>query len=73
MSGFGNTHSVSAMRLAWPTVELQHRDGFSAFDYANGLDDVIDPRETRSRIIGVLRHLPLRLDREAKKHPIDTA
>ena len=73
MSGFGNTHSVPAMRLAWPTVELQHRDGFSAFDYANGLDDVVDPRETRSRIIGVLRHLPRRLDREAKKHPIDTA
>jgi len=73
MGGFANGHSVSAMRLAWPGVELQHRDGFSAFENGHTFDDVIDPRETRARISGVLRHLPRRLIRTEKKHPIDTA
>ena len=73
MGGFANGHSVSVMRLAWPGVELQHRDGFSAFENGHTFDDVIDPRETRARISGVLRHLPRRLSREEKKHPIDTA
>ena len=72
MSGYGDSHGVSAMRLAWPTVEVGRVDGFSASQSQNPFDDVVDPAETRERIIRVLRHIVRRLDQPQKKHPIDT-
>jgi acetyl-CoA carboxylase carboxyltransferase component len=50
MSGVGRTHSLPILRLAWPTVELGVQD-----QYGGGLDDVIDPVETRDRILRMLR------------------
>ena len=50
MSGVGRTHSLPVLRLAWPTVELGVQD-----QYWQGVDDVIDPEETRDRILRVLR------------------
>jgi acetyl-CoA carboxylase carboxyltransferase component len=50
MSGVGRTRSLPVLRLAWPTIELGVRD-----EYWQGVDDVIDPNETRDRILRVLR------------------
>ena len=72
MSGYGNSYGVSAMRLAWPTVEVGRADGFSASQSQNPFDDVVDPAETRERIIRVLRHIRRTLDQPQKKKPIDT-
>ena len=72
MSGYGDSHGVSAMRLAWPTVEVGRVDGFSASQSQNPFDDVVDPAETRERIIRVLRHIKRTLDQPQKKQPIDT-
>ena len=63
---------MSRLRLAWPAVEVGRVDGFSASQSQNPFDDVVDPAETRERIIRVLRHLKRTLDRPQKKHPIDT-
>ncbi len=72
MAGYGDSHGVSALRLAWPTVEVGRVDGFSVSQSQNPFDDVVDPAETRERIIRVLRHLKRKLDQAQKKHPIDT-
>ncbi len=72
MSGYGNGRSVPILRLAWPTVRLHDRDGFSAFDHANAFDDIVEPSETRQRIVGVLRHIRRSPASVYKKHPIDT-
>jgi acetyl-CoA carboxylase carboxyltransferase component len=50
MTGIGRTHSLPLLRLAWPTVERRGSDR-----YAHSLHDVIDPAETRDRIIRMLR------------------
>ncbi len=72
MAGYGDSHGVSAMRLAWPTVEVGLVDGFFASQSQNPFDDVVDPAETRERIIRTLRHIKRTLDQPEKKHPIDT-
>ena len=75
LAGSPNARSVPVMHVAWPTVELGHVDGFSATRNVNAFDDVIDPAETRERIVRLLAHLP-RPPRPApgtpKKHPVDT-
>lgn len=72
LTGSPNARSVPVISLAWPTVELGRRDGFSATRNADAFDDVIDPVETRTRLIRLLGHLR-RPDRQpAKKHPVDT-
>ncbi len=72
MAGSPNTASVPAMMVAWPTVELSHHDGFSVVRNPNAFDDVIDPAETRQRIVRMLGHLPHPAPRTSKKHPVDT-
>lgn len=67
MAGAGNAHSVPALRLAWPTVELRADDRFT-----QGFDDVVDPAETRERIIAVLRLTKRPLGRTGKKRPRDS-
>jgi acetyl-CoA carboxylase carboxyltransferase component len=72
MAGSPNARSVPVLSVAWPTVELGHADGFSAVRNVNAHDDVIDPAETRERIIRMLAHLPRPAPRTAKKRPVDT-
>ena len=67
LAGLGNAHSVPALRLAWPTVELGVNDR-----YTQGFDDVVDPAETRDRIIGVMRLTKRSLERASKKRPRDS-
>lgn len=50
MAGSGRTRSLPMLRLGWPTAELNGRDPFWP-----GLDDVIDPAETRDRLVRALR------------------
>ncbi len=50
MTGIGNAHALPMLRLAWPTVEMGRESR-----YSQGFDDVIDPAETRERIVRVLR------------------
>lgn len=50
MTGSGRTHALPLLRLGWPTAELNGRD-----PYWPGLDDVIDPNETRAHLICALR------------------
>jgi acetyl-CoA carboxylase carboxyltransferase component len=73
--GPANARSVAVMHVAWPTVELGRVDGFSATRNGNAFDDVIEPAETRERIVRLLARLP-RPVRPApgtpKKHPVDT-
>ena len=74
MAGSPNAATVPVFAVAWPTVELGHVDGYAAVRHANAHDDVIDPAETRPRIVRMLGHLarsPLP-PRTAKKHPVDT-
>jgi hypothetical protein len=64
---------VPVLAVAWPTVELGHVDGFSAVRNGNAFDDVIDPAETRPRLIALLAHLPKPATRPpVKKRPVDT-
>jgi len=72
LAGSPNARSVPVMSVAWPTVELGHHDGFAAVRNANAHDDVIDPVETRERIVRLLAHLPRPAGRTAKKRPVDT-
>lgn len=66
MSGIGTAHSLPQLRLAWPTVELANDR------YSQGFDDVVDPAETRDRILAVLRHLPRIIPPGPKKRPRDS-
>jgi acetyl-CoA carboxylase carboxyltransferase component len=50
MAGIGRTHALPLIRLAWPTIERRGGDR-----YAQTLHDMIDPAETRERIIRMLR------------------
>jgi len=71
LSGFTDAR-VPGLRLAWPTVELGRPDGFSkSLRDRNAFDDVVDPAETRDRIVRVLRLMRRSLERPEKKHPID--
>jgi acetyl-CoA carboxylase carboxyltransferase component len=72
LAGPANARSVPVLMVGWPTVELGHADGFSATRNGNAFDDVIDPAETRQRIIRLLAHLPRPQGRTDKKHPVDT-
>lgn len=53
MAGSGRAHSIPVVRLGWPTAELGGDD-----PYWQGLDDVIDPAETRDRLLRLLRLTP---------------
>jgi acetyl-CoA carboxylase carboxyltransferase component len=67
MSGIGTAHSLPLLRLAWPTVELGVNDR-----YAQGFDDVIDPAETRERLLAVLRLKPRVIPLGPKRRPRDS-
>ena len=73
MSGFNNGRSVPAMRLAWPTARLNADNPYGrSIRDKNVIDDVVDPLETRDRIIRVLRLTKRSLSGDRKKHPVDT-
>lgn len=76
MAGSMHARSIPLQHLAWPTVEIGHVDGFSSVRNVNAFDDVVDPAETRTRIVRMLAHLPDRAEARArqteKKHPVDT-
>ncbi len=72
MGGLGSGRSVPVLWLAWPSTRLGAADGFAAVRHQDAYDDVVIPAGTRRSIIRLLAGLPRRLDREAKKHPIDT-
>lgn len=67
MTGIGSADALPQLRLAWPTVELGAHDR-----YSQGFDDVIDPAETRDRILSVLRLLPREIPPGPKKRPRDS-
>ena len=67
MSGIGSAHTLPCLRLAWPTVELGVDDR-----YSQGFDDVIDPAETRDRILSVLRVTPRIIPPGPKARPRDS-
>jgi len=66
MSGVGTGHSLPLLRLAWPTASIGVNDR-----YSQGFDDVVDPAETRDRILAVLRLAP-RVIPPAKSRPRDS-
>lgn len=72
MAGFSSARGVPPLCLAWPTVEVGRRDGYSAIQYGIAIDDVVTPAETRDKINKVLRHIKRTLNQTEKKHPIDT-
>jgi acetyl-CoA carboxylase carboxyltransferase component len=65
MAGIGTARSLPVLRLAWPTVELGQR-------YSQGFDDVVDPAETRSRILAMLRLCPRGIPPGPKARPRDS-
>jgi acetyl-CoA carboxylase carboxyltransferase component len=67
MSGIGTAHSLPQLRLAWPTAEIGVNDR-----YSQGFDDVVDPAETRDRILAVLRLTPRIVPPGPKKRPRDS-
>ena len=76
MAGSPNARSLPLQHLAWPTVQIGNIDGYSSLRNANAFDDIIDPAETRTRIVRMMAHLPdratLRAIQTEKKHPVDT-
>jgi len=76
MAGSPNARAIPLQHLAWPSVEIGHTDGYSSTRNVNAFDDIVDPRETRQRLVRLLGHLPERTQARArqseKKHPVDT-
>ncbi len=72
MTGYSSARGVPPLCLAWPTAELDRRDGFSAIQYGIAIDDVVTPAETREKIARMLRYIKRNLNQTEKKHPIDT-
>lgn len=72
MTGFATSRGMPALVLGWPTTEIGRVDGFSAAYDQNALDDVVTPVETRERIARMLGHFERKLERDEKKHTIDT-
>ncbi|NKB99502.1 MAG: hypothetical protein GKR90_13535 [Pseudomonadales bacterium] len=76
MTGVSSTRGVPLMKLAWPSVTIGQRDGFSAVVDHNAFDDVIEPNETPNRVRRLQSLLKgsgdTRPPREQKKHWIDT-
>lgn len=72
MTGYSSNDGVRVLALAWPSVTTGERDAFSTVYDQNAFDDIIEPAETRTRIHNVLRHIPRQLDRDEKKHPVDS-
>ncbi len=76
MTGVSSTRGVPLMKLAWPSVTMGQRDGFSAVVDHNAFDDVIQPNETNNRVRRLLALLGAdgleRPHRATKKHWIDT-
>ena len=72
IAGLGSGRSVPVLWLAWPSTRLGTADGFAAVRHQDAYDDVVVPADTRRSITRLLAGLPRRLERETKKHPIDT-
>ena len=50
MTGVSSTRGVPTMKLAWPSVPMGRRDGFSAVVDHHAFDDVILPSQTPVRV-----------------------
>ncbi len=72
MTGYSSAKGVPALCLGWPTMEVDHRDGFSTTTYSKAIDDVVAPSETREKLSRILRHLKRDLSQPEKKHTIDS-
>ena len=72
MVGVSTSRGIPLAKLAWPEVTIGERDGFFAMVDHNAFDDVIEPGETRTRIVRLLRLLPTSLKPQNKQHWLDT-
>ena len=66
MMGVGNTRTSPEARLAWPTVELGSEDRYGA-----GFDEIIDPADTRDRIVTALSRIKRELPPNPRNQPRD--
>ena len=71
LTGYSSGASVAAMMVAWPSVELNRADGYSLVRDANAFDDIIQPDQTRQRLLRVLKLLPGATPRHKKHRAVD--
>ncbi len=71
MTGFGNSASVPALRLAWPSIDFAAATGARVAGDTD-FDDVVEPAETRQRVERLLRLMGPPPARTQKKRPVDT-
>lgn len=72
LTGYSTGASVPAVVLGWHSVELSRADGFALVRDANAFDDIIEPDQTRARLMRVLRLLPRGRERSAKHRSVDS-
>jgi acetyl-CoA carboxylase carboxyltransferase component len=72
LTGYSTGASVPPVVLAWHSVELNRADGFALVRDANAFDDVIEPAQTRERLLRLLRLLPPSGGRSAKHRSVDS-
>ena len=72
LTGYSTGVSVPPLALAWHSVELNRADGYALVRDANAFDDIIEPDDTRARLLRVLKLLP-KMPRPAQKpHAVDS-
>jgi acetyl-CoA carboxylase carboxyltransferase component len=71
LTGYSTGASVPVIALAWHSVELNRADGFALVRDPNAFDDVIEPAETRQRLMRLLHLLPKPRAPEAKHRSVD--
>jgi len=72
LTGYSSGTSVPALALAWHCVELNRADGYALVRDANAFDDIIEPAQTRERLLRILKLLPKMARRKHKHHAIDS-
>jgi acetyl-CoA carboxylase carboxyltransferase component len=72
LTGYSTGVSVPPVVLGWHSVELNRADGFALVRDANAFDDIIEPAQTRERLLRLLRLLPAPGGRSAKRRPVDS-
>ncbi|MEJ2088955.1 MAG: carboxyl transferase domain-containing protein, partial [Gammaproteobacteria bacterium] len=71
LTGYSTGASVPVIALSWHSVELNRADGFALVRDPNAFDDVIEPAETRQRLMRLLHLLPKPRAPEAKHRSVD--
>ncbi|MGD8415613.1 MAG: carboxyl transferase domain-containing protein [Pseudomonadales bacterium] len=72
LTGYSTGASVPAVVLGWHSVELNRADGYALVRDANAFDDIIEPEQTRERLVRVLRLLPRDRGRSEKHRAVDS-